>query len=220
MDARDADARWVRLAELLVPVHEQAAGTARRLCRSAADGDDLYQESVLRAFEKLHTLRDESKFRSWFYAILLSRHRSRARRSLWRRMLRWDEAFAPGQEPVGEDGGERGEDAWRARRLAVALAQLPAVQREAVVLFEIEGHSIESIAVMQAATVPAVKSRLTRGREKLRGVYERFGWQARRDSTHEDGGAPEIHDRLDGVHALSMLGAAPATTRGKEGSHD
>jgi RNA polymerase sigma-70 factor (ECF subfamily) len=219
MDVRDTDARWVRLAELLRPVHAQAAGTARRLCRSAADGDDLYQESVIRAFEKLHTLRDESKFRSWFYAILLTRHRSRTRLAFWRRVLRWDDAFAPGEEPVGENGGERGEDAWRARRLAYSLAQLPAVQREALVLFEIEGYSIEDIAAMQAASVPAVKSRLTRGRERLRGVYERFGWQTRR-AAREGDAAPDVHDRLDGVHVL-MLGAAPArTTGGKEGSHE
>ena len=70
------EVRWARLVALLEPIHREAAATARRLCRSQAEGDDLYQEAVLRAFEKLHTLRDPSRFRSWFYATLLSRHRS------------------------------------------------------------------------------------------------------------------------------------------------
>ena len=35
--------RWERLLRLLGPIHEQAAGTARRLSRSADEGDDLYQ---------------------------------------------------------------------------------------------------------------------------------------------------------------------------------
>ena len=55
------------------------------------------------------------------------------------------------------------------------LAGLPAVQREAVVLFEIEGFSVEEIAAMQEVTVSAVKSRLARGRDRLRRAYQRLG---------------------------------------------
>jgi RNA polymerase sigma-70 factor (ECF subfamily) len=174
MNARDADARWERLIALLRPIHGQAMATARRLCRSAADGDDLYQDSVLRAFEKLHTLRDESRFRAWFYATLLSRHRSRSRRSFWRRFLPWERAFGEGDGPAGDRGEERAERTWQAARAARALAGLPAPQREAVVLFEIDGYSIEEIAGMQHVSVSAVKSRLARGRERLRRHYERL----------------------------------------------
>jgi RNA polymerase sigma-70 factor (ECF subfamily) len=173
MDVQSPNARWTRLLELLQPFHHQAAATARRLGYSSADGDDLYQESVLRAFEKLHTLRDEGKFRSWFYAILLSRHRTRARRSWWRRHLGLDEAFSDGREPVGSDGNVTAENAWRARRMAHALATLKPEQREAIVLHEIEGFAVEEVASLQRASLSAVKSRLVRGRERLRRWYER-----------------------------------------------
>ena len=168
-----ADTRWHRLAALLEPIHEQAMATARRLCRSAEDGDDLYQESVLRAFDRLDTLRDESRFRSWFYAMLLNRHRSRHRSAFWRRVLPWEEAFRDREEPAEHTAVDWAEERLRAGRVARALATLPAVQREAVVLFELDGYSIEEIAGMQQASVPAVKSRLSRGREKLRSHYER-----------------------------------------------
>src|SRR5436309_3517625 len=114
------EARWARLVALLEPIHREAVATARRLCRSPAEGDDLYQEAVLRAFEKLHTLRDESRFRSWFYATLLSRHRSRHRATFWRRLIPLKDAFPDGREPVGEDGARWSEDAWRASRAAQA----------------------------------------------------------------------------------------------------
>jgi len=173
------EARWRRLIELLEPFHGQAAATARRLCRSPADGDDLYQEAVLRAYEKLHTLRDSSRFRSWFYATLLSRHRTRARRAFWRRLLSWEQAFPDGEGPEGMTGEDwadriRGDD-----RAARALATLAAEQREAIVLFEIDGYSIEEIAAMQQASIPAVKTRLARGRVRLRRWYERHGWSSR-----------------------------------------
>jgi RNA polymerase sigma factor (sigma-70 family) len=176
MDAADVVERWKRLTGLITPIHDQAVVTARRLCRSRDDGDDLYQETVLRAFTKLHTLRDESRFRSWFFATLLSRHRSRHRLRFWRRLVPLDQAFPPGRDPVGVDGSSQDEETRRSARAILGLASLAAVQREAVVLFELEGYSIEEIAALQRASVAAVKSRLARGREKLRRFYEQRGW--------------------------------------------
>jgi RNA polymerase sigma-70 factor (ECF subfamily) len=176
MESRTYEATWERLTALLGPIHRDALATARRLCRSSADGDDLYQESVLRAFDKLHTLRDESRFRAWFYATMLSRHRSRHRRWFWKRQVPLDEAFAHGREPAGDDGTRWPAEILSARRATAALATLDAVQREVIVLFEIDGYAIAEIAEMQGASTSAVKTRLVRGRKALRGFYERRGW--------------------------------------------
>ena len=189
MNAEAAAERWKRLIGLLGPIHADAMGTARRLCRTRADGDDLYQEAVLRALEKLHTLRDESRFRSWFYATLLSRHRSRHRLRFWRRFVPLEEAFPGEREPVGEDGTRWHDEARRANRAARALSTLVPEQREAVVLFELDGWTIEEIAAMQRASVPAVKSRLARGRERLRRFYERHGAGERAIARHLGGAA-------------------------------
>jgi RNA polymerase sigma-70 factor (ECF subfamily) len=177
------------LIVLLRPIHEQTAARARRLSHSAADGDDLYQEAVLRAFEKLHTLRDEASFPAWFHAVLLSLHRSRSRRRFWGRFLALDELPAAA-DPVGEDGRRWAGDLAQAARAARALDSLAAEQREAVVLFEIEGCSIEEIAGLQRASVAAVKSRLVRGRERLRRFYERQGWTSR-SAPHTAAVAPD-----------------------------
>jgi RNA polymerase sigma-70 factor (ECF subfamily) len=168
-----SEARWQRLGVLLEPFHEQAVATARRLSHSTAEGDDLYQDTLLRAFEKLHTLRDESRFRSWFFATLLNRHRNRHRGSFWRRFLSLEEAFQNGREPVGGRGETRSSRCTPAGRITAALALLRPEQREALVLFEIDGFAIEEISVMQKASIPAVKSRLVRGREALRARYAR-----------------------------------------------
>ena len=156
------EARWQRLTALLEPFHEQAQATARRLSRSVEDGDDLYQETLLRAFDRLPGLRDEARFRSWFYAILLNRHRSRGREAFWRRFLPWNEAFPNGEEPAVFDASRE------TGRATQALAKLPDEQREAIVLFEVDGFSLEEVARLTGASIPAVKSRLVRGRERLR----------------------------------------------------
>jgi RNA polymerase sigma-70 factor (ECF subfamily) len=172
MDPDANTARWDRLIRLLQPFHRQAMTTARRLSRSIQDGDDLYQESVLRAFEKLDGLRDEARFRSWFFALLLSRHRSRVRRP--RRTSPLEEIVGRPDEPAGESGTAREEERVGAERVAGLLAGLKPVQREAIVLHDLEGFPVEEIARMQGVTVSAVKSRLVRGREALRRSYRRL----------------------------------------------
>jgi RNA polymerase sigma-70 factor, ECF subfamily len=167
---------WQRLMRLLGPVHDRAAATARRLGRSHTDGDDLLQETVLRAYEKLPSLRDEARFASWFYAVLLSVHRNRSRRSFWRRFLSLEGTLAPdGFDPPGENGVAWESERRQADRVSRVLACLPAVQREAVVLGDIEGYSIDEIAAFQGVSASAVKSRLARGRKRLRRCYARLG---------------------------------------------
>jgi len=225
MSVRADEERWGQLIALLEPIHSQALGTARRLCRSSADGDDLYQETVVRAFEKLHTLRDPSRFRPWFFATLLSLHRSRCRRSFWSRFLPLEEATAGSHEPLGENGQRLEDEAWGSERAARALATLVAPQREAVVLFEMDGYSIEEIAAMQRVSISAVKSRLVRGRERLRRYYVRHGWDGRSTS-----GLPAASSRAGGggatLEASSNRALNPLATSSmprfsvKERSHE
>lgn len=165
-----------RFLALLAPVHERAQATARRLCRSTADGDDVYQEAVLRAMARLSDLRDEQAFPAWFHRIVLSVHRERGRRAFWRRLLPLDALAGAGRELAGEDGSVWADQRAGAQRMQAALATLPAVQREAVVLCDIDGYELAEVAEMQAVSLSAVKSRLVRGRARLRRHYERMGW--------------------------------------------
>jgi RNA polymerase sigma-70 factor (ECF subfamily) len=167
---------WRRLIDLLRPIHDQAAATARRLSGSREDGDDLFQEAVLRAYEKLPTLRRESRFRPWFYSILLSVHRNRSRRGFWRRFLSLERKDGKQIDVAGEDCADWDEERRGAERVRAALARLSPEQRAAVVLFELEGFSIEETAAIQGASVSAVKTRLARGRKRLRRYYERLGF--------------------------------------------
>lgn len=181
MLGNDANEKWKRLSRLLEPVHPRALGTARRLGGSAQGGDDLYQEAVLRAFDKIETLNDEARFQGWFFAVMLSVHRSRARRTFWRRFVSLEAVFGPGREPPAVNASQE-DDYWSARRATRALGALDEKQKEAIVLFEIEGFSIEEVASMQNAKISAVKSRLARGRAKLRRHYEKMGWFEKRAS--------------------------------------
>jgi len=164
-----------RFRALLEPVYAGALGFARHLSRARADGDDLFHEALIRASAKLATLRDDTAFKPWLYRIVISVHRNRLRRAFWRRFLPLpeqvssDEPAASGNYRVSDWSPDAAEAARRARE---ALTTLPAAQREAIVLYEIEGWQVDEIALLQRCSASAVKSRLVRGRDRLRAYYE------------------------------------------------
>jgi RNA polymerase sigma-70 factor (ECF subfamily) len=162
------DEQVERFLALLAPLHDAARVAARRICQSRADGDDLFQDATLRALDQLTSLRDETRFRPWFYAIMLSVQRERHRRRFWRRLFSFDlvaERPAPAADVEEWEGAER---------MAHALATLGPKAREAIVLFEIEGFTLDELAALQNDSIPAVKSRLSRARQQLRRYYEKL----------------------------------------------
>ncbi len=177
------DERAQRFRRLIEPLHDRLLTFARCLCRSLAEGDDLFQDAMLRAFGKLDSLRDDHAFRPWLYRILITVHRTRCRSGFWRRLLPLgeraddddDDARVGTASSAGHDYRATGwtPDAVEAnRRARQALTRLPVAQREAIVLFEIEGWQVEDIAALQQVSVSAVKSRLSRGRAHLRQLYD------------------------------------------------
>ncbi len=161
---------WDELSELLGPIHDDVQLFARRIARSNAEGDDVFQEAVLRAARKLATVRDRSRFKPWMYSVVVSVHRTRCRGAFWKR---WVSSEPP--DPVGDDGSRWADERASAHRATAALATLDPAQREAIVLFELHGYTIEEIAEIQQASVPSVKSRLVRGRDRLRRFYAALG---------------------------------------------
>ena len=161
----------LRLRRLLQPVHERALAFARSVSRSREDGDDLLQESLVRALDKLHTLREDGAFRGWLFRIIINLHRTRSRRAFWKRLIP-----LAGNEVGDDDRASSDETLGSVERARIALGQLPADQREAIVLHDIEGWAVGEIADLEGVSMSAIKSRLSRGRERLRDVYtRRFG---------------------------------------------
>jgi RNA polymerase sigma factor (sigma-70 family) len=113
---------------------------------------------------------------SWFFAVSFPHRSARGRPS--KRFVSWEEirsVDAGRFDPPGEDGRRAEEIRRGAERAAEALAALPAVQREAIVLFDLEGLGLQEVARLQNVSLSAVKSRLNRGRERLRN-HTKAGW--------------------------------------------
>lgn len=148
---------------------------AIRYMRRPDLADDVTQDAFLRAYDALDTFRnDEGRgFKTWLLRIATNRaldvlrfEARRPARSLDAALADEDsnwEPESPAAPPV-----ELAERAALRRHLERALGKLAEDQRLAVVLYDIEGYSYEEIAEMTGVAVGTVKSRLHRGRARLR----------------------------------------------------
>ncbi len=140
---------------------------ARRV--GAVGADDLASATFVVAFERRRTFRDtSSSARPWLFGIatnLLRNERRAERRAL--------EALA-GLRPAALDAARRAEENLPSEvfldgvLLSSALAELEVDQRDVLLLFAWEGLSYEEIAVALGVPVGTVRSRLSRGRDRLR----------------------------------------------------
>ncbi len=160
--------------ERLREVYADAMRFARGLTGSATDGDDLLQDALVRAWKAYPRLRDRDRFRGWLLKIISNAHRSGERRKRLKRWLTLDFAAAvTAPAPLALEEKEV---------VRLALGRLPRAQREALVLFEVLGMSVQEICHFQGTSPSAVKSRLSRGRAALRNQYMRL---SREERTHE-----------------------------------
>lgn len=142
---------------------------ARRV--AAADVDDVMQDIFIRMQRGLAGLRDDQRLASWLFQIARSaiadHGRMRARHPL--------ADAAAGEEPLfANDDDDNDRDAARALSGCVSLfvAQLSSPYREAITLVELEGMTARAAADMVGISVSGMKSRVQRGRQQLRHIFD------------------------------------------------
>ncbi len=127
---------------------------------------DIVQETFINAVRYLGGLREDAKFGSWLFGIAHQKCIQRWRKQGREELLR--EAFNEA-EPQFEDGPDdllvRQEQEAEFMKL---LQQLPPPQRSVLLLHYVEDFSLEEIAVITAAQLGTVKSRLHYARKALR----------------------------------------------------
>lgn len=145
-------------------------GLALRLSANAPEAEDLTQEVFLRIYRHLGGFRGGSTLKTWVYRVALNQCRSRFGRFRPPTQGLFEEGVedAPQLRDPSRGPEERALSNDTARRVGAALARLPLVFREAVVLRDLEGLAYEEIAGATGVRVGTVRSRIARGREQLR----------------------------------------------------
>ena len=130
--------------------------------RDVATAEDLVQEALAKAWHKRAQLRNPNAGEAWLFSILARCHQDYLRRAHATDDI--DElTLTSSSDPESEN-----EQHTIVGRVRAAIASLPAGQRQAVTLVDLEGFSYAEVADILAVPVGTVMSRLCRARATLK----------------------------------------------------
>lgn len=122
---------------------------------SSADCADAVQEALMKAWQKRHTLRDESQFQPWLIRILKNQCKDmlkrRRRESLY--PLEEDTALQEGPQPI--------------HPVMEAVEKLPPEQKILILLHYREGHSLQQMSEEMHLHIGTIKNRMRSARKTL-----------------------------------------------------
>ncbi len=166
--ARTGDARAT--TELLTRHEKSIYRFGLRMCGNEEDAREVLQDTLLAAFRHLPGFRGEAALSTWLYQLARSFCLKSRRLKSGEPATFVDVDSAAAVNVPSEDHGPDARAHAReiAQALGRALRELPATSREAVILRDVEGLSVEEAAKVAGLEVPAFKSRLHRARLVLR----------------------------------------------------
>jgi RNA polymerase sigma-70 factor, ECF subfamily len=130
-----------------------------------SDWEDVAQATFVKMILGIDRLQSVEQFESWLFRIARNASMDHLRRRRWRRMfIRWE----PHHDEVA--GPSHDVNDARVARIDRALAQLPAEQRELILLMRERDWSYGDLARIVGASASAVKARLFRARGRLRAL--------------------------------------------------
>jgi RNA polymerase sigma-70 factor (ECF subfamily) len=152
---------------------------ARRMLGNDADAEDVTQDVLLQVVRKLDTFRGDSNLATWLHRVTvnaaLAHRRKRARRDEHEIRDPLNAFLDNGHHaqpvrPWSATPAVQAEKRETTQLIEKAIADLPEVYRDVYVLADVEGLPNSDIGDMLGLSVPAVKSRLHRGRLMMRGA--------------------------------------------------
>ena len=166
--------------QLVLHYQQSAYGVAYRMLGDADTAADVTQDAFIAAFRNIQSFRPGSSFRAWLLRIASNMACDQWRRTQRRPQESLDMLADEDELHSVEDLGAlvaTGQDTNPEEFVLTeelqeviqrGLATLPLEQREAVVLCDIEGLTYEEIATATHTSLGTVRSRIARGRARLR----------------------------------------------------
>jgi RNA polymerase sigma factor (sigma-70 family) len=156
-----------RFLELVAGLRPELHRYCARMTGSVADGEDIVQETLARAYYLLPEMDEVPAFRPWLFRIA----HNRALDHLRRYEARMGEPLEAVQDSAADPAPDPGDAIAHQQAVQAAVsrfAELAPAQRSCVILKDVLGHSLEEIGGLLELSLPAVKAALHRGRVLLR----------------------------------------------------
>ena len=142
------------------------------IVRNPTDADDILQEASLKAWRHLATFRSECSFRTWIIRVAINEvwqlHRRERRRPVCQAFTDFDTFSSDIESP--HESFARVETTQAVRS---AVGSLPAKYSRVLILRDLRELSIKETAQWVSSNIPAVKTRVSRGRQLLATALQR-----------------------------------------------
>ena len=149
-------------AERLVELIPRLRRYARALVGDRSAADDLVQDTLERAWAKLHLYRRGTDLRAWLFTVMHNVHVNKVRAT------RATDTLEDEMPELAQRASQG--DSLMVRDLDRSISRLPAEQRSVLLLVTLEDMSYDEVAHTLGSPIGTVMSRLSRAREKLRGM--------------------------------------------------
>jgi len=182
---------WSAFEQLFWRYHEKVYTFAWHFLQSRELAEDVTQDTFIKAWESLHSLKSNDAFQAWLHQIARRLCLDTLRKRAWETSV--SEFNVPADQQISEDGegevepflaGVESTDSLdpeevvieneRKRAVHEAIAQLSPPLREVVVLHYLEGLSVDEVAKVLSVPIGTVLSRLARARKALRRTLVRY----------------------------------------------
>ena len=147
--------------KLYEPVHQRLSNYCRSMAICRADAEDLLHDTILAAYEQFDSLEHPDRFAGYLFTIASNLFKKQLRKKKFHGNYNEKEAL------LLEDLGLNPEQQAELSVVMQKMELLPAMQREALILFHISDLPMEEIRNIQGGSLSAVKQRIKRGRERL-----------------------------------------------------
>ncbi|MCY2932197.1 MAG: sigma-70 family RNA polymerase sigma factor [Planctomycetota bacterium] len=212
----EPDERMAAFGLLVKRFADMAVGYAYAILRDFQLAEDAAQEAFLIAYRRMGDLRRAEAFGAWFRMILRTAagHVARRRRGAGVNLAACGDVAAPGKGPA-----RAAQDREMKERVLAAIDDLPGPQREATLLFYINGYSQDEVARFLEVPMTTVNNRLAGARKRLK---ERFAAMVKHTLRDKAPAPALMRDRTEFVLGLAQQFAegipfrrAMETCRGK-----
>ena len=144
--------------------HESLVRYCSALAHGKMDAEDLVQDVLLAAYANFDKIKNKDQLLHYLLRAARNRSVSKFRKQKYKATLLEKHTERLAAQEVSAD------TILEIQLLYKTLDQLPEKQKDALILFEINGFSIKEIAVIQKKSEGAVKTNISRGRQKLKEI--------------------------------------------------
>ena len=161
----------------LMGMHEKRMyAVALRMCSNREDAQDCLQEAMLRVYRAIGGFKGQSSFGTWVYRITMNTCLDELRRKKNKQNVSFDNLLDQGWSPADDSASPEKKvmQIEMRKSISTSIQELPEDMRSAIIMRDIHGYSYDEIADILGVNVGTIKSRISRGREKLREKLSNF----------------------------------------------